>query len=173
MNPRLTRKILASTLLAITLPIFATSTLASGSHDGGHGHDKPKIDYSDVEKHEFGMASDPAKAVRTIEIDMSDKMRFEPAQIEIKRGDTVRFVIRNMGKLNHEMVLGTGKSLGAHAKLMMKFPGMEHDEPHMAHVDPGAEHEMGWQFTEAGEFDFACLVPGHFEAGMKGKIIVR
>lgn len=173
MRLRYSQKLLAATVLAITLPVLSGSALASGSHASGHGHTKPGIDYSDVEHHEFGMASDPTKAARTIEVDMSDKMRFTPAQIEINKGDTVRFVIRNMGKLQHEMVLGTGKSLNAHAKMMMKFPGMEHEEPHMAHVDPGAKHEMGWKFTEVGEFDFACLVPGHFDAGMKGKIIVR
>ena len=171
MNLKLSRNTSTSTLLAISLAVFTSSALASGTHGGGHA--KPAVDYSDVEKHEFGMASDPSKAKQTITVDMSDTMRFEPSQIEVKKGETVRFVIRNKGKLQHEMVLGTGTSLDAHAKLMMKFPGMEHDEPHMAHVDAGAEHEMGWQFTEAGEFNFACLVPGHSEAGMKGMIIVR
>lgn len=155
----------------MSLLVFTSSAPASGTHS--HGHGKPAVEYSEVEKHAFGMASDPRKAKQTITVDMSDTMRFEPAQIEVKKGDTVRFVIRNKGKLQHEMVLGTGTSLNAHAKMLMKFPGMEHDEPHMAHVDPGAEHEMGWQFTEAGEFAFACLVPGHSQAGMKGTIIVR
>ena len=171
MKPQFTKTNLTPLLLAITLTFFSTGTIASGTHS--HGHAKPKVDYSDVEDHEFGKASNPAKAERTIEIDMTDKLRFEPAEVEINLGDTIRFVVRNRGKLQHEMVLGTDESLKTHAKLMMKFPGMEHDEPHMAHVAPGGEHVLGWKFTQPGEFDFGCLVPGHFEGGMKGKIIVR
>lgn len=157
--------------LAATLTLLSSVALASGSHDGGHG--PAKIDYSSVEEHEFGKASDPKHAKKTVTIDMSDAFRFEPAEVRVKTGETVRFVVRNKGGLKHEMVLGTQGSLTQHAKMMMKFPGMEHDEPHMAHVSPGKEHIMGWQFTKAGEYNFGCLVPGHFEAGMKGKIIVQ
>lgn len=142
-----------------------------GHSEGGHGH--AKIDYSNVEEHEFGKASDPDKATKTVTIDMTDKFRFEPAEVRVKPGQTVRFVVRNTGKLMHEMVLGTGESLHEHAEMMKKFPGMEHDEPHMAHVSPGKDHVMGWQFTKAGEYHFGCLVPGHFDAGMKGKVIVQ
>lgn len=146
----------------------------SHGHDSGsHGDDGDKIDYSSVEEHEFGKASDPERAVKTVNVDMSDKLRFTPAEVHVKAGETVRFVVRNMGKLRHEMVLGTDEGLREHSKMMMKFPGMEHDEPHMAHVAPGKEHIMGWQFTKAGEYDFGCLVPGHFEAGMRGKVIVQ
>ena len=157
--------------LAATLTLVSSVAFASGSHTGGHGHGK--IDYSSVEEHEFGKASDPQHAKKTITIDMTDKLRFEPAEVRVKTGDTIRFVVRNKGALKHEMVLGTHGSLAQHAKMMSKFPGMEHDEPHMAHVSPGKEHIMGWQFTQAGEYNFGCLVPGHFEAGMKGKIIVE
>jgi uncharacterized cupredoxin-like copper-binding protein len=104
---------------------------------------------------------------------MSDEMRFTPSEIKVNRGDTVRFVIKNDGQLPHEMVLGTMDELLEHAELMKKFPGMEHSEPYMAHVAVGGTEEMGWQFTRAGEFFYGCLVPGHFDAGMKGKIIVQ
>jgi len=72
----------------------------------------------------------------------------------------------------HEMVLGTRAELEAHAEMMRKHPGMEHDEPYMLHVPPGKSGQMGWRFTKAGEFLYGCLVPGHFEAGMVGTIIV-
>jgi uncharacterized cupredoxin-like copper-binding protein len=144
-----------------------------GHGSEGHGHGSAKIDYSSVEEHEFGKASDPRHADKTVTIDMSDTLRFDPEEVHVKPGETVRFVVRNKGKLMHEMVLGTSGSLDQHAQMMMKFPGMEHDEPHMAHVAPGGEHMMGWKFTKAGEYHFGCLVPGHFQAGMKGKVIVR
>ncbi len=164
-------KNLPTLTLAASLALFGSVAFASGSHTGGHG--PAKIDYSSVEEHEFGKASDPQHAKTTVIIDMTDKLRFEPAEVSVKPGETVRFVVRNQGELKHEMVLGTHGSLTQHAKMMMKFPGMEHDEPHMAHVSPGKEHIMGWEFTQAGEYNFGCLVPGHFEAGMKGKIIVE
>jgi len=144
------------------------AALAHGEKDA-----VPKVDYSKAEETAFGKAADPAKAVRTIRVDMADTMRFTPAQITVRRGEAVRFVATNRGKAMHEMVLGTMKELQAHAEMMRKHPGMEHDEPHMLHVAPGKTGEMGWRFTRAGEFFYGCLVPGHFEAGMVGKITVK
>lgn len=126
-----------------------------------------------TEETAFGREGDPKKANRTIKVDMSDKMRFTPATLEIKRGDVVRFEAKNSGKIMHEMVIGTMDELRKHAQLMKKHPGMEHDEAYMAHVAPGRAEHIVWQFTKAGEFYFACLIPGHFEAGMIGKIVVR
>ena len=120
----------------------------------------------------FGQTGDPRKAKRTVKVDMSDAMRFAPAEISVKRGETVRFVVTNSGKQMHEMVLGTMKELKEHAEMMKKHPGMEHDEPYMAHVQPGKKAEIVWQFTNAGEFHYGCLIPGHFDAGMVGKVRV-
>ena len=135
-------------------------------------HVAPAFDYSKAEPTAFGIAADPAQATRTIRVDMSDAMRFTPAEIRVRRGETVRFVVANKGQVLHEMVLGTREELDKHAELMKKFPGMEHDEPHMAHVRPGGTGEIGWKFTRAGTFHFACLIPGHYEAGMIGKVEV-
>jgi uncharacterized cupredoxin-like copper-binding protein len=121
----------------------------------------------------FGRTGDPQRVARTIRVEMADTMRFTPASIEVKRGETVRFEIRNSGKVMHEMVLGTLEELKEHAAMMRKHPGMEHDEPYMAHVAPGKTAAIVWQFTKAGEFHYGCLVPGHFEAGMVGRIVVR
>jgi uncharacterized cupredoxin-like copper-binding protein len=167
--------------IAGALLLLGNPALAAGTHSGGHGngdakgsgHGHAAIDYSSVEEHDFGKASDPATASTSVEIDMSDKLRFEPSEVRVRAGETIRFIVRNSGKLMHEMVLGTAESLEEHAELMKRFPGMEHDEPHMAHVSPGNEHVMGWQFTKAGEYHFGCLVPGHFDAGMRGKVIVQ
>jgi uncharacterized cupredoxin-like copper-binding protein len=126
----------------------------------------------------FGREGDPRKVKRVIRVDMSDAMRFFPDQIKVKRGETVRFVVRNSGKLSHEMVLGTMDDLKRHAALMkqngsMEHGSMEHDDANVAHVNPGSTGRIVWQFTKAGEFYYGCLIPGHFEAGMIGTIVVR
>lgn len=141
----------------------------------GHGakpHAGTGIDYSKAEETPFGRAADPKKAKRTVRVEMTDQMRFHPAHITVKQGEVVRFVPVNKGQVMHEMVLGTMDELKKHAELMKKHPGMEHDEPHMAHVAPGKQGVMGWQFTRAGEFFYGCLIPGHFDAGMIGKVTV-
>ena len=92
--------------------------------------------------------------------------------VVVKRGETIRFVVTNGGATKHELVLGTLRELREHAKLMQKFPEMVHDDPNAASVAPGQSSELLWKFTKTGEFYFACLVPGHFEAGMHGKIVV-
>jgi uncharacterized cupredoxin-like copper-binding protein len=120
----------------------------------------------------FGREGDPKKVSRTIRVEMDDRMRFTPAEIAVRQGETVRFRIVNSGGQLHEMVLGTIEDLKRHAALMRKHPGMEHDEPHIAHVRAGRTGTLVWQFTRPGEFHYACLIPGHFEAGMLGRVIV-
>ena len=139
----------------------------------GDPYQPAKVDYSKAEEQPFGRAADPKRTSRTIRIEMSDAMRYSPAEITVRRGETVRFLLQNNGKLTHEFVLGTLPELQAHGELMQKFPDMEHDEPYMAHVAPGGTGELGWQFTRAGEFHYGCLLPGHFEAGMIGRVIVE
>ena len=151
--------------------IAAAIALGAQAHEGSRA--PPKIDYGKAGETPFGMAADPTRASRTIRVDMADTMRFTPGEITVRRGDSVRFVAANRGKMMHEMVLGTMAELREHAELMRKHPGMEHDEPHMLHVAPGKSGEMGWRFTRAGEFYYGCLVPGHFEAGMVGRIVVK
>jgi uncharacterized cupredoxin-like copper-binding protein len=150
------------------------AAMALSGNAWAHGEAKKSADRKiSTEEQVFGREGDSKRATRTVQVDMSDKMRFSPAQLTVKRGETVRFVVKNSGKVMHEMVLGTMQDLKAHADMMKKHPGMEHDEPYMAHVKPGATQQMVWQFTKPGEFYYGCLVPGHFEAGMVGKITVQ
>ena len=149
----------------LSLTIASAAAIAHG--------DKPHAEKAEMKQTAFGRTGDPKKVARTVEIEMSDKMRFSPAELTVKRGETVRFVAKNSGKLMHEMVLGSMTELKEHSELMKKHPGMEHEEPYMAHVAPGKTAEIVWQFTRAGEFHFGCLEPGHFEAGMVGKITVE
>lgn len=158
-----------------TIPILAALAAAlafaapAWSHGDAHAG-KPSAAVV-KEQRPWGIAGD-AKGARTIELRMGDDMRFQPERIEVKEGETIRFVVRNRGKLLHEMVIGTPAALQEHAALMKKFPGMEHDEPYMAHVAAGRQGGMAWNFNRPGTFQFACLIPGHFEAGMVGTIIV-
>lgn len=154
---------------ALTLALACTAAMAHGDKPAAHKAFDPAM----VEKTAFGQAGNPAKVARTIKVSMSDAMRFTPSNVTVKAGQTVKFVISNGGKALHEMVIGTTQELKAHAELMRKFPEMEHDAAHMAHVKPGESGEIVWQFTQPGEYSFACLIPGHFEAGMVGKVVVQ
>ena len=124
------------------------------------------------EQKPWGIAGDAKAARRTVEFTMTDNMRFLPDRLEVRQGETVRIVVKNAGKLLHEFVLGTKAELDKHAALMLKFPNMEHDEPYMTHVAPGKTGEIVWTFNRAGDFDFACLIAGHYQAGMVGKVKV-
>jgi uncharacterized cupredoxin-like copper-binding protein len=151
----------------------AIAAVAGASSARNEKHDRSHVDSSKMQEKAFGRAFDPRKAQRTIRIEMSDKMRFTPAELEVRQNETVRFVVRNAGRQMHELVLGTLEELKRHADHMGKHPGMEHDDPWMTHVAPGQTGELGWQFTRPGTYFYGCLVPGHFEAGMIGKVVVK
>lgn len=124
------------------------------------------------EQKPWGIAGEPKAVTRTIAVTMGDDMRFSPSRMQIRQGETIRFVLRNDGQLMHEFVIGTRAELDQHAALMVKFPTMQHDEPYMAHVAPGQAGEIIWHFNRAGRFEFACLIAGHYSAGMVGTITV-
>jgi len=158
----------------ITLALLALgSTFAAAHGDAMHVTAKKSYDPAKVEERSFGHEGNPKKVNRVIRLEMSDPLRFTPSEVTVKLGQTVRFVVRNGGQQLHEMVLGTAEELKEHAELMKKFPEMEHANANMAHVAPGASGDIVWQFTRRGEYPFACLIPGHYEAGMVGKVIVR
>lgn len=131
----------------------------------GHGDEHREASY--------GKPGDPAKVSRTVQVDMADTMRYSPATIQVRKGETIRLVAKNSGQVRHEIVLGTIRELREHAALMKKFPEMEHADPNQLSVEPGKTGEMVWQFTKAGTFDFACLQPGHYEAGMRGTVTAK
>ena len=164
-----------NSFLKQTLTITSLWACLVLGHASAHDDAAPKREKRAVSTEEttFGREGDPKKITRTIAVGMTDAMRYSPMEITVQRGETVRFIAKNTGKVMHEMVLGTMQALKEHAELMKKFPGMEHDEPHMAHVKPGKSEHLVWQFTKAGAFYYGCLMPGHFEAGMVGKVIVK
>ena len=137
------------------------------AHGARHAEGTYKVVQTD-----FGIAGLRKQVRRTIIIDMDDTMRFTPSHVEVEEGDTIRFVLRNTGKMLHEWVLGTPADLKVHADLMRRHPDMAHDDIHMVHLDPGQSDEIVWHFNRRGQFAFACLIPGHYEAGMVGTVTV-
>ena len=162
-------KVFVSRLLA---GLVLSVAVAAGVHAHGEAANEKSAGPVKKEQKLWGIAGEAKAVTRTINVGMNDKMRFVPERVDLKLGETVRFVVSNTGKVMHEFVLGTQKELEEHAALMKKFPDMEHDEPYMAHVAPGKRREIIWTFNRAGAFDFACLLPGHYAAGMVGKIRV-
>lgn len=154
------------------LGLAAVTADAAPGHSGGHGHDNKKGVY-DGHAAALGEPGDPKANARVVNINMTDEMRFGPATVMVSRGETIKFVVKNSGQLKHEMTLGTMDELVEHAKVMENNPEMEHDDPNAVTVDPGKTKTILWKFTKAGTFDFGCLVPGHMQGGMKGKIVVR
>lgn len=152
--------------------LLALALLPAMAH--GDAHAAPKFAAAPAdESYPWGRSGDPRNATRTVRVTMSDRMRFDPSQLMLKRGETVTFVVRNAGRLLHEFVIGTRAALEEHAALMKKHPGMEHDAPYAAHVAPGRTQRISWTFSESGDFLAGCLLAGHWEAGMKAELRVE
>lgn len=150
----------------VTLP-FATVTFSAAFADPGHSHGESRA---------YGEPGNPKKASRTIAVNMREadgKMEFVPNRIEVRRGEQIKFVLRNDGELDHELVIGTLEENLKHAIAMQKNPDMEHDDPNAKRLAPKKAGAIVWRFTKAGAFDFSCLIPGHREAGMSGTIVVK
>jgi uncharacterized cupredoxin-like copper-binding protein len=155
-------KRISTLVLGLILGLTAATTVLA------HGDEHDKGQVADV----YGVPGDTAKVSRTIELDASDEMRFSKKDLKVRKGETIRFVITNVGKVRHEFSLGTKQELIEHYELMKKFPDMVHEEANKVTIDPGQKGEVVWKFTKPGVVDFACLHPGHYDAGMKGQIKV-
>lgn len=165
MKLRLTTIALLAGLAAAGLAVAHGSEDHAAKAGDGHAHEHHDSDA-------IGVAGVAAKASRTVSVDMSDQMRFTPSSLAVRQGETIRFVVKNSGAVKHEFVLGTEKELKEHYELMKKFPEMEHSDPNMVTVAAGKTGEVVWRFTKSGKVDFACLQPGHYDAGMKGAVSV-
>ena len=151
------------TIVTILLALTALSALPLRSHSHEqHTH----------QSHAAGEPGDPQKPSRTIEVGMTE-MAYAPARIEVKRGEQVRFVIRNIGATDHEFLLATTEENLRHGEAMQKNPDMEHAEPNGVRLAPEKSAEIVWKFTKAGTFEYSCLIPGHREAGMIGQVLVK
>jgi uncharacterized cupredoxin-like copper-binding protein len=131
--------------------------------------------YAAAPKFTFGEPGKSNKAARTVTIAMTDGT-FEPSALEVKVGETIRFVVTNTGELDHDFTLGDAATEKAHraemAEMAEKGGEMQHDDPNAVVVKPGETKALTWKFTRAGRLEFDCDVPGHYEAGMAGTISV-
>jgi uncharacterized cupredoxin-like copper-binding protein len=152
------------TLVALTALALSGAVLGAANHAGSHAHGE--------EEAAIGAPGVAAAVSRTIPVAMGDDMRFTPAEIQVRQGETVRFLVTNEGRVTHEFSLEAPKGLLEHREQMRKYPAMEHDEPSKVTLAAGKQSEIVWQFTEIGTVTFACLIPGHYEAGMKGTVTV-
>ena len=153
--------------------IAASALLASASSLFAHGNaSHAPASTAPKEQKAWGIGGDAQAAKRTITLNMTDDMRFGPSHFSVKQGETVRLRVVNKGQFMHEVVLGTKATLDEHAQWMLKYPGMEHAEPYMAHVAPSKAEDLVWNFNRAGTFDFACLIAGHYQADMTGTFTV-
>ena len=159
-----TFRLLAS---APTLLVLSTSLAVAVPGAPGHSH----------RSFAAGAPGDPKKPARTVEVIMKEtedaKMLFVPDRVEVKRGEQVRFVLKNAGKVDHEFMLDTPERNAKHKVEMQKNPDMEHDDPNGKRLAPGGTGEIVWRFSKAGTFEFACLIPGHYESGMHGTVVVK
>lgn len=186
------RFVLAAALAAASIAAFPIAAPAAPGHGGGHhgGHGAEAI----------GEPAEASAATRTIEVELGDTY-FEPESVQVKAGEVVRFVLENTGQLLHEFNIGTAAMHARHQEEMammmdhgmltptgidqdkMKMdhsgmPGMDHgmmahDDPNSVLVEPGQTKELVWKFADATNLEFACNVPGHYEAGMVGEFEVQ
>lgn len=156
-------------MAVVSMALLSSTAHAAGNHAGGHGH-------GDGEMMAIGKPGDAAGVTRTETITMLENeegaMLFEPASLTVQEGETVRLKFVNAGETEHEFVMDLHDELMEHKELMARFPEMEHDDPNAIRLAPGDEGEIVWTFSKAGDFEFACLIPGHYESGMKGNLTV-
>lgn len=185
MPTRLAVSAIAASL--ITLPL-APVAFAAGEHGGGHGHGQPT---------DIGEPGEASAVDRTVEIVMNDNY-YEPENVEVSEGETVRFVVKNEGGFLHEFNIGTAAMHIEHQEEMatmmehgmltptgvdqerMKMDhgpngmsGHVHDDPNSLLLEPGQSAELIWTFTTDADLEFACNVPGHYESGMMGEIDIQ
>lgn len=161
------------TRTAFIVPIMAAAFLAASpvlADKGGPPHSH------DTSHHSAGEPGDPKKPARVVQVIMREydgKMMFVPNMIAVRKGEQIKFFLQNAGELDHEFVLATKEANQKHAEEMRKNPDMEHADPNMAKLASKKSTELVWKFTKAGTFEFGCLIPGHYEAGMIGTVVVR
>ncbi len=150
--------------------LFALATLPAGAGSGPAGHTHDAAEFS------AGKPGNPKKPTRIIHVTMQErdgKMLFAPDRVKIRKGEQIKFVLHNSGELDHEFVLATAQENLEHAEMMKKNPEMRHADPNARRLAPKETSELVWKFTKLGEFEFACLIPGHREAGMFGTLDVK
>jgi uncharacterized cupredoxin-like copper-binding protein len=156
-------------LILAAAALTQTPASMAWADPGHHGHDHES-------ETAYGRPGDPAKGGRVIQVVMKETdsgMAFAPNRLVFRQGEQVQFVLRNGGELEHELVIGTVEANREHAEAMAAHPDMEHEDPNAKRLGPKTSGVLRWQFTQAGTFEYACLIPGHREAGMVGTVVVE
>jgi uncharacterized cupredoxin-like copper-binding protein len=156
------------TLATLLFGIAAVVPAAAGPGATGHDHD--------MESFSAGQPGDskmPARVVQVVMREDDGKMMFVPKNVEVRKGEQIKFMLRNNGELEHEFVLATHEENLRHAEAMRKNPDMEHADPNAIRLQAKKAGTIVWKFTQAGSFEFACLIPGHSESGMLGTVVVK
>jgi uncharacterized cupredoxin-like copper-binding protein len=167
---RKSNHLVGAAVLAAALTISGAGSIPFGYAHDAHGAHPVQRTFS------AGEPGNPKQSSRLIEITMREsdgKMLFAPDRIEVRRNEQVRFVLKNDGAIEHEFMLASAKENAAHGEAMAKMPDMRHEEPNGRRLDAKGKTEILWRFTKRGEYEFACLIPGHYQVGMFGKIVVR
>lgn len=162
-------KTLNRTGIALVATLLFSTAAWAGAGPKGHSHSHDEV-------FSAGEPGDPKKPARIVQVTMGEtdgKMVFVPAKVEVKKGEQVKFVLRNNGELDHEFIMATTAENLKHGEAMKKNPDMEHDDPNGKRLAPKKADEIVWKFTKAGQFEYSCLIPGHREAGMVGTIVVK
>lgn len=157
-------------ILTTCAVLFALATVPAKAGSGPHGH------MHDAPGFSAGEPGDAEKPSRIIQVTMQErdgKMLFVPDRIEVQKGEQIKFMLHNIGELEHEFVLADTEENLEHAEMMMKNPEMRHVDPNARRLAPKQTDEIVWKFTTAGTFEFACLIPGHRDAGMLGVVDVK
>lgn len=178
-------KLLAAATAALMLVLGTGAATAAGDHEGGHdqaqqgeGHDHGGHAHGGGQDFAFGRAAPGASPDRTVEIVARDTMSYDPATVAVESGEVVRFVVRNKGQLRHSFTLGSPRYQRRHEQEMQDMAAAEiaghmQDNPNGVVVAPGGTKTLTWRFERGGPVQFACHIPGHFQAGMKGRIRLR
>lgn len=188
LNTKIHRSLLAAMLIGAAAVLAIPAAYAGPGEKGhAHGHDAKKEAHGGHGHGDHsmpgGMPGDPKKVSRTIVIVAKDT-EFNLKKIQVKDGETIRFIIKNKGELVHEMTIGTPEMQKQHQAEMMKMMdegklqadkvvgGMDHNHGNSALVEPGQEAEIVWMFHKGATLEFGCNVPGHYDQGMKGSFVI-
>jgi uncharacterized cupredoxin-like copper-binding protein len=150
--------------------LAAAVSLASplAAHEGEkHGHGGSAHGATGTD----GLPGNPADAKRTIRVSIRDD-DFDVKSIQVRAGETIRFVIKNDGYEPHEFGIASPQEHLEHRAMMKQMPNMRHDDPNVITVDAGQTKEIVWKFGKDADMEFACNIPGHAERGMTGKFRV-
>lgn len=190
------KKTLLSIVIGSAFVTFGYVSAASDHNDMGHGgasntmqeqhksmagmdHGKMQEQHgtnSSVHDSKGNLTGEPGKernVSRIITVTADDTMRFFHEPLNVKKGETIQFVVTNKGTMTHEFTIATKDEQKKHGKMMMNNVGMHHGPGgNSITVQPNESMTIIWKFGSAQQIEAACNIPGHYQAGMYSTINV-